>query len=156
MGERSEEGLTVEPISLRRRDGSAGAAVAHVRLVPRTRRWMLGGGAIGFGLLLALVFLPVPGLHFFSTWLFPLIGLVIGTYLWRKRGDIDRVEGDCPACTQRVTLPGGPIEEAMWRRCPSCGDPVELVLADRPDGRAHGEAAAPAAATSNGVVGQQH
>lgn len=58
------------------------------------------------------------------------MGAFIAVYVFGKKGDVDAVRGACPACQVVVDLPGGPIEASMWRRCPACGQPVELVFSE--------------------------
>lgn len=120
--------MTTELLALRRRDGSVSVARGVVAKHSRGRRVASAVVAVAVGVLLALVFLPVPGLHFFSTWMFPLLGMVIAGYLGTKRGDVVSIEATCPACGKDVALLGGPIEADMWRACPACKAPVEVLV----------------------------
>lgn len=115
-----------EAITVRLRDGRTAPAHATIHRHGRLRRVASGVACVGVGLLIALLMLPIPGVHFFSTWMFPLLGLVAGGYLATKAGDVDSVAATCPACGAAVALPGGPIEASMWRACPACKAPVEL------------------------------
>jgi ribosomal protein S27AE len=119
--------MTSEIVSVRRRDGVVAVARAEVVRHSTFRRVSTASVSIGFGVFLALVFLPIPGLHFFSTWMFPLMGLVIAAYLGTKRGDVVSLETRCPGCGEDVALPGGAIEANMWRACPRCGVPLEIL-----------------------------
>ncbi len=115
-----------ELVAVRLRDGRTAVARATVHRHSPLRRAVSGVVSVGTGFLVALLLLPIPGLHFFSTWMFPLFGLVVGGYLATKRGDVASVSTTCPACSADIVLPGGPIEASMWRACSGCGAPLEL------------------------------
>lgn len=117
-----------ELVAVRLRDGRTAVARASIHRHGRLRRVASGVVCLGVGVLIAVLLLPIPGLHFFSTWMFPLLGAVVGGYLATKPGDVTSVAANCPACSADVVLPGGPIEASMWRACTGCGAPLEICV----------------------------
>ena len=115
-----------ELVAVRLRDGRTAIARAVIHRHGLPRRVVSGVVCVAAGLVVAVLLLPVPGLHLFSTWMFPLLGIVVGGYLATKPGDVVSVAASCPACGAAITLPGGPIEASMWRACPGCAVPLEL------------------------------
>jgi hypothetical protein len=70
----------------------------------------------------------VPGVHLISTWFIPLLGSGIALYVFRVHARIGTIDGRCPSCEAEFSQNGGPYEDPMWIRCPSCSVPLELVL----------------------------
>ncbi len=114
-------------ITLRGEDGETAPAEATIEAYPEAARI---GKAVGFfvgGFLLGGACIFVPILHFFTTWAFPVAGIVLG----RRTLKIDRafgpITGRCPLCEKPIKLRGGPIKASNWRVCPECRKDIELL-----------------------------
>ncbi|MCB9761837.1 MAG: hypothetical protein H6739_18550 [Alphaproteobacteria bacterium] len=84
------------------------------------------------GVLLAIPFLFVPGVHLFTTWALPLAGAIAAYSTFRTRAKLGRVEGTCPACQAAITLEGGRVTEKMYDDCPQCSRPLQLLISEDP------------------------
>ena len=81
----------------------------------------LGGMLIGAG----CVFIPV--VHFFATWLVPLIGFVMAWRTWKTEAELLDIQAQCPSCERRVVIPGGALEEGrLGDQCPECMRPLSI------------------------------
>ena len=106
----------------------ATVASAEIRELSSGERLRRGFGAAALGLLLAILTLPIPIVHF----VFPLVALVGGLVLGVRRfgqGELfHRVEGACPFCGRdgRWGLTHAPVKLPRELSCPACRKTLEL------------------------------
>lgn len=117
-----------EPIVLKRRNGESHAATADIVRPSETARVAQAAGLSLAGLIVGGFTILIPIAHFVLPWMIPLVCFFIAAYIFGKKGDVLSVSGECPKCAQAITLPGGPIEASMWRKCPSCEEPLQIVV----------------------------
>lgn len=118
-----------ERITLVTRDKREVEGTAEVtRVNPATRTAQFAGFAVG-GLVLGLMTLPIPGVHFVGPWALPLLGFIVGGYMYGRTGTVSDVKGVCPGCEAAFTAPGGSLgNDAVWVRCGTagCETPLEV------------------------------
>ncbi len=115
-------------ITLRAQDGRTAPAAATIDRYPTAARV---GKAVAFfvgGLAGGTACIIVPVLHLVTTWALPLAGIVMGLRTLKIEQRLSRINGTCPACSQRIELRGGPVKAAIWRVCPECDKDLEIVL----------------------------
>ena len=115
-------------ITLRAEDGRTAPAAATIERYSEVTRI---GKAVGFfvgGFVLGGACIIVPVLHLVTTWALPLAGIVMGLRTLKIEQRLSRINGTCPACTQRIELRGGAVKAAIWRVCPECDKDLEIVL----------------------------
>ena len=79
--------------------------------------------ALGFalaGLLGAALFLPVIGVHLFTTWALPLLGFYAAYSAWKTVNRVDQVQGPCPACGAQRSWEGSRDLSPYWADCGAC------------------------------------
>jgi ribosomal protein S27AE len=79
--------------------------------------------AVGFavgGVLCAMPLVLVPILHLVTTWLLPLLGMIAAVNAWRTQEKLTSIQGECPSCSDSVTLEGGQVVDQMHDTCPAC------------------------------------
>lgn len=82
----------------------------------------IGGVVIGA----CAVFIPV--VHFFATWLVPLIGFVMAWKTWKTEAELLDIDGQCPSCEDSVVIPGGAWENGrLDEQCPVCMRPLQIT-----------------------------
>src|SRR5690606_4394395 len=95
-----EARMASEAITLKSRDGDTVEGTAEVVRFGEASR-MARAGALAFGgLVLGIASIVVPVLHFVSTWLLPLVGVLAAVHVYRTPLRISRVETSCPSCGQ--------------------------------------------------------
>lgn len=115
-------------VTLRAESGATSTGSAALRRFDNKTRI---GKAVGFllaGFVGAILFLPVIGVHLFTTWAFPLAGIIACVSTLRTRSSLTAIEGPCPACDASIELGGGRITDPMWDSCPECSRPLQLML----------------------------
>ncbi len=115
-------------ITLRTQDGRIAAAAATIERYSEAARI---GKAVGFfvgGFVMGGACIIVPVLHLITTWALPLAGIVLGLRTLKIEQKLTRINGTCPACTQRIELRDGPVKANIWRVCPECDKDLEIVL----------------------------
>jgi hypothetical protein len=112
----------------------AGPGKATAEIIARSMGDRLRGSAaiLGLGLVVGLLFLPVPLLHIFGLIAFlGCAGLAVKRF--RVRALVHRVAGLCPSCRQESGFfVGGGHWAARWpltSQCGSCGIQVRLIPA---------------------------
>ncbi len=116
-------------ITLKTRDGktsSATGAVTHYSSAARAAR---GGGVALVGTVVGLLTIFIPVVHLISTWLVPLISLLIGYYIFTIETVLGAVRGPCPECGEAIELEGGVLASDTWARCSECSTPMQYELA---------------------------
>jgi len=84
------------------------------------------------GLLLGAAFIVVPILHLFTTWIFPMLGIGLGVWVYRIAIVVKEVRATCPDCGEAMRVRVGALEEYHWIRCPSCATPLRLEVGEAP------------------------
>lgn len=89
----------------------------------RTRRAAVRAvGGLGLGALSVLI----PVLHFFSTWMLPLIGAYLAWQAYNTRELVKSLRGPCPACGEEVQVDGGPLD-GLRTVCPRCRENLAVT-----------------------------
>jgi len=86
----------------------------------------------GAGILGAAVFVLVPIVHLFTTWLLPLLGLGLAVWVYRIAVVAKEIRGTCPDCGAEMRVKGGVLEDPTWIRCPNCSLPLRLEVGETP------------------------
>lgn len=120
-----QENVTVED-----REKSRSEGTAEVTRFSGSQRLMKAVGVGVGGTILGLCTIIIPGLHFVTTWLLPLLSIGIAIYLYGRKGAVAAVKTTCPACGDPIEAEGGAWEEPMWVRCPKCQAPLQVILAN--------------------------
>ena len=122
--------MAIETVILAQRQGEPVQGTAEVtRYGAGARAARAWGLAIG-GTVLGAASILVPGLHFVSTWLLPMLAIGLALYVVRIRARVGGITGVCPRCGEpmNVDSPGAVADEAVWVRCDQCMHPLELRL----------------------------
>lgn len=117
-----------EEVTLATRDGKTGVGVTDVQRFSAGQRMSKAVPIAVGGTILGLCTIVIPGVHFISTWLIPLLSIGTAFYFYSKLGAIGAVTGTCPSCDKDLAAEGGAWEEPMWVRCSACNTPVEVKL----------------------------
>lgn len=120
--------MPTETIDIRLRDGSVHAATAEIARTSEGARTTKAAVIFFVSLALGAASIVIPLAHFFLPWLFPLVGGLIAWWVMRVSAHVARVTGTCPACGDAMEVPGGPVEDPMWRRCNRCQAPLQLLV----------------------------
>lgn len=89
--------------------------------------YIIGGCLLGVGCL------AVPTPHIFiTTWLFPLLGIYLGTRTLKRRVMVHDITCQCPACGKTIEMLGGSIDETTWQKCPECEATLTVQTHDAP------------------------
>ena len=116
----AEEALTERPIELEAWPGGPRtAAVAAVATPDSGQRIRSALVAVGLGVLFALVFLPIPIVHFAGVPLALIVGLVVGARRLAPGRRLRAIRGPCPHCGHEQSYFLGP----RWKRV---GMPLKL------------------------------
>ncbi len=83
------------------------------------------------GVVLGAVSIVIPVAHLVLPWALPILGFVLGFYTLSQKGSLSDVAFQCPTCGAAAVVPGGEVEDPMWRKCPSCQEPLALSVAPR-------------------------
>jgi len=135
----THDGSSVErPVSLEAwRGGPRAPGVAVLAIPDGSARLRSAGIALGLGVLLALVFLPIPIVHFAGVPLALLGGLVIAGRRLAPGARLRAIRGTCPHCGHEQSFYLGP----SWKRggvsrqlvCESCAQTLAALEADGAD-----------------------
>jgi hypothetical protein len=116
-------------VSLEARDGSVVEGTADVVRYTDGQR-LARALPIGVGgTILGLCTIVIPGLHFVSTWLIPLLSIGTAVYFYNRKGLLGDTHATCPSCGAEMVAEGGPWEDPMYVRCNHCSTPLEVKLA---------------------------
>lgn len=115
-------------VELRRRNGDTSRGMAELTRRSETAKLALATGLIVGSVILGLGSIFIPIAHFVLPWAIPLIGFVLAFYLINQKGTLSEVRMSCPACQEPGTVPGGELEDPMWRKCPACGEPFTVAV----------------------------
>ena len=130
--------LIERPVSLEAwRGGPRTPGVALLAMPDGSARLKSAGIALGLGVLLALVFLPIPIVHFAGVPLALLGGLVVAGRRLAPGARLRAIRGACPHCGHDQSFFLGP----SWRRggvsrqlvCERCAQTLAAVEADGAD-----------------------
>ncbi|HJN78391.1 MAG TPA: hypothetical protein QGF58_31060 [Myxococcota bacterium] len=98
----------------------------YVEHADGTRTAKAAAFAIG-GLVLGACAIFIPIVHFFATWLFPLIGFVMAWRTFQTEAEILDINALCPSCEREVVIPGGAVtERRLEDQCPECMRPLRI------------------------------
>jgi hypothetical protein len=119
------------------RGGPQTPGVAVLAIPDGSSRLRSAGIALGLGVLLALVFLPIPIVHFAGVPLALLGGLVIAARRLAPGARLRTIRGACPHCGHEQSFYLGP----SWKRggvsrqlvCERCAQTLAAVEADGAD-----------------------
>jgi len=115
-------------IQLRANSGATGPGQMHVMRYNERERNMRAAKALALYWLIAAVCILIPVAHFILVPGFLIAGLVVAK---RKKGMSEEglhVQCRCPACAKEVRIElEHSAELPQWRKCPACGEGLELV-----------------------------
>ena len=122
--------MATETVTLKTRDKREVEGTAEVtRINPASRTMYMFGFPVA-GLVLGLMTIPIPGVHFVAPWALPLMGLIVGGYLAGRTGVVSDVKATCPDCEESFVGEGGSLgNDALYVRCSACNTPLEVVIA---------------------------
>lgn len=83
------------------------------------------------GLLGAAIFILIPIVHLVTTWLLPLLGVMLALRALRRKAAVYDAEGACPSCKEAIRLPGGELDDPSWQMCLRCGQRIQVRLGVR-------------------------
>lgn len=118
-----------ETLTLAGRDGSRFEGEAEVTRYTGGQRLSKALPVGVGGTILGLCTIVIPGLHFVSTWLIPLLSIGTAYYLYNRRGALGEVRATCSKCGGQMMAEGGAWEDPMYVRCNHCQTPFEVTLA---------------------------
>lgn len=111
-------------------DGPATDVVGVVRDYTGTERLRRAGMSLGGGLLAALLFLPIPIVHFAAVPGSLLVGIYLAVKQAQPQSAMRSVRGACPRCGAEQSfftgLGLGQVKLPMELSCASCGRPATL------------------------------
>ncbi len=113
---------------LRRRNGESSNGFGEFQIPAPAARVTKASLVGGLSLILGIGSIFIPIAHFFLPWMIPLAGGIYAYSLLSDKGTLSDVRGACPGCTKEVEFTGGNVERPMWRRCPQCGEPVDVEV----------------------------
>ena len=115
-----------ETVHLGTRDGRRVAAEANITRYNEGQRLARALPVAIGGISLGAVSILVPAVHLISTWLLPLLGIFIASYIYKTTMVVGRVATSCPDCSAEVAIDkaGSVDDEPLWLRCPSCKLPL--------------------------------
>lgn len=103
-------------------------------VVGRRRRMWIAFRQIGIFWLAALIFLPVPFIHFFLVPGFLLSGIAAGFMSYRKHGKyLKAMDIVCPTCGVPVHLNERSLRGTFKEMCPSCRHGFVCQRTDAPN-----------------------
>lgn len=102
-------------------DGVETAGRGELRTYSTLRRAIVAALYAVFGLLFGLPTL-LPGPHMCVTWIFPVGGAFLALRAWSVELELEDLQGTCPACEAKLTLPGGSLRSdgTMNQVCREC------------------------------------
>lgn len=120
--------MSGEVVRLEARDGGVAEGSAEVTRYSSGQR--LGKALlVGIGgTIVGICTIVIPGLHFVTTWLVPLLSIGTAIYLYGRKGAVSAVKCTCPGCSEAMEAEGGAWEDPMWVRCNHCNTPLRVVL----------------------------
>ena len=115
------------PIQLKNEERS-GAGLLHLRAYDRRDRVKRAAKAwIGFWIL-AILSIPLIGLHWFLIPGFLIAGPVAAYRRLHATTTAEKATCRCPVCNNDITIALEPKEHLdLWKYCPSCNSPLHLV-----------------------------
>ena len=117
-----------EQIRLRPRKGEETVGQADITTLSAGSRGLKVGLWLLFGVA-GLGTIVIPGMHFVTPWLIPLISLGMAWNAWNKTHILHKVSGECPLCGETGTWTDVVWDTQLWERCPHCNEPIEIILA---------------------------
>lgn len=116
------------PVVIRGAHGGAACGTLHVRQYTRKERIRRALGMLGLFWLLAILAIPIMGVHLILIPAFLALGPIMA---WRRYQMIERnerVTGECPVCGREVSIPLDSSDRLpLWTYCPPTGDPIRVV-----------------------------
>jgi hypothetical protein len=118
--------MTPVVVELRRRNGDSSRGQATMSRQSEAVKLTKAIGLIVGSVICGALSIFIPIAHFVLPWAIPLVGFGLAFYLIGSKGSLSDVRIVCPACHEPGTVPGGEVEDPMWRKCPACGEPFTV------------------------------
>jgi hypothetical protein len=109
-----------EPIIMEDPDGKQAMWAAEVIRSTHAGRVTIATLYVVGGLLGGTACIVIPILHLFTTWGFPLLGILMAVRTMKRDVLIYQPEGPCPVCAEPIELAGGLPGDSSWQVCPEC------------------------------------
>jgi hypothetical protein len=101
-------------------DGQTAEAQLCLEKLSLKERTVAAFKRLAIGWALALVFVPIPGVHFIAVPGF-LLGGVIAAFIGLTIKDrLSKIRGQCPLCRTQLEFPRLPSQERLKVHCPEC------------------------------------
>lgn len=101
-------------------DGKESEGSVWIRSLNFNERLVFGLKKLSIGIVLAIVFLPFPGVHFVMVPLSLVLGLVLFIYSWSNALRIDHGLASCPRCQSELKFKNLTYKQEFKDRCSSC------------------------------------
>lgn len=95
------------------------------RVVRAAKAWAVCWG-------LALLAVPIIGLHWILVPALTIAGVLLGYQRYRAVTTSNKIEGLCPVCHSAIEIKLEPAEHPpLWKYCPACSAPLSIATSTR-------------------------
>ena len=109
-------------------NGETAVGILRVRCYDRKDRVLGALGMLGLFWLLAVLAIPIIGLHFILVPAFLVLGPVMAWRRYQMSERNEQVSGECPVCHRPMSLPLDSSDRLpLHAYCPPSGDPIRLT-----------------------------
>ena len=120
--------LRTENIVIKNDQSGSGRGELHTRLLNSGERWKRAAAGLALFWGLAVLSVPIVGLHWVLVPGFLIAGPVVAYRRYAAGSIMDDATGTCPACGEEVRIGLAPSDRIpKWTYCPNCNKPLQLV-----------------------------
>ncbi len=110
-----------QPVVIKSNDGGAQPGALHVTAYSPRARVVRAAKVWAVCWVLALLALPIIGLHWILVPALTLAGVLLGYQRYRATTTSQKIEGLCPVCHSTIEIKLEPAERPpLWKYCPAC------------------------------------
>lgn len=116
-----------QPVVIKSNDGSAQPGTLHVTVYSPRERVVRAAKAWAVCWVLALLALPIIGLHWILVPGLTFAGVFLGYQRYRATTTSQKIEGPCPVCHNTIEIKLESVEHPpLWKYCPACNAPISI------------------------------
>ena len=120
--------LRTENIVIKNDESGISVGELHTRDLNPGDRWKRAAAGLALFWGLAVLSLPIVGLHWVLVPGFLIAGPVVAYRRYAAASIMDDATGRCPACGEEVRIALTPSDRIpKWTYCPNCNKPLQLV-----------------------------
>ena len=116
-----------QPIVIKGNDGGAQPGMLHATVYSPRERVVRAAKAWAVCWALALLAVPIIGLHWILVPALTIAGVLLGYQRYRATTISNKIEGQCPVCHSTIEIKLESAEHPpLWKYCPACNAPISI------------------------------